>query len=161
MTEYRPIPSLPGYLAGSDGSIIGKSGRLLKLRLNMHGYPSFQVVVPGTRRCRHVAAHAAVCEAWHGPRPDGMQVAHGNGVRNDNRPENLRWATGSENQLDRYKHGTDPRGEKNPSAKLTEGQVREIRKLGHLTLKRIGEMYGVHLSTIALIRSGRLWGYLK
>ncbi|WP_066904407.1 HNH endonuclease signature motif containing protein [Mycolicibacterium houstonense] len=41
--------------------------------------------------------HVIVAMAWHGPCPDGMEVDHINEVRNDNRPENLRYLTKAEN----------------------------------------------------------------
>jgi hypothetical protein len=44
-----------------------------------------------------------------GPRPDGMQVCHNNGLRTDNRLSNLRYDTASGNMRDRILHGTDPK----------------------------------------------------
>lgn len=90
-----------------------------------------------------------------------MHATHENGIRTDNRPENLSWKTPAGNQADRWRHGTMCEGEKNTSAKLTDDDVREIRKLGHLTLKLIAEMYGVHLTTIHAVRTGRYWGHVS
>ncbi len=50
--------------------------------------------------------HAIVCVAFHGPRPDGMQVRHLNGNGHDNAAANLAWGTSSENAFDRVDHGT-------------------------------------------------------
>ena len=44
--------------------------------------------------------HSLVALAFHGPRPEGLDVAHGNCVKTDNRPSNLRYCTRSENLLD-------------------------------------------------------------
>jgi hypothetical protein len=52
------------------------------------------------------SVHQLVLEAFVGPRPDGMQVCHVDGVSTNNHLENLRWGTVSENQLDRVRHGT-------------------------------------------------------
>jgi hypothetical protein len=42
-----------------------------------------------------------VAEAFIGPRPEDQTVDHINRVRNDNRVENLRYATASEQNLNR------------------------------------------------------------
>jgi hypothetical protein len=158
VVEFKPVPSCPGYLAGSDGSIVGKSGKLLKLRVSEFGYLMFeaQIDLHGKR----VYAHAAVCEAFHGPRPRGQEVAHLNGVRDDNRPENLKWKTRSENHADKRDHGTHVQGEKIKWAKLTEDDVREIRKRTEST-PVLGREYGVSSAAIWLIRTGRNWKHVQ
>lgn len=50
--------------------------------------------------------HRLVLEAFVGPCPDGMEACHGNGVRDDNRLENLRWDTRKANVADMLNHGT-------------------------------------------------------
>lgn len=42
--------------------------------------------------------HIAVCLAWNGPRPDGYECDHINGIVSDNRASNLQWVTPEENQ---------------------------------------------------------------
>jgi len=78
--------------------------------------------------------HRLVCEHANGPPPAGLYAAHCCGNASCVNPYHLRWATPRENQMDRHAHGTiirpDARGERNPSAKLTEAQVRWIRACG-------------------------------
>ena len=73
------------------------SDRYLKGRLNKHGYLQFNLRVDnkGSNKDIHrlVASHYI-------PNPDNKpQVDHINRIRTDNRVENLRWVTLSENQL--------------------------------------------------------------
>src|SRR3546814_16009402 len=68
-------------------------------------------------------------EAFVGPRPDGMEVAHNDGDPLNNRLENLRYATPAENTDDKLKHGTLLRGNAVGTAKLTVGDVRFIRQM--------------------------------
>jgi hypothetical protein len=58
----------------------------------------------------------------------------------------------------RHKFGRSP-GESNPSAKLTEQQVLEIRSLPGPN-RKIAAQYGVSKCTIDEIRSGRTWRHL-
>jgi len=69
------------------------AGRLLRLRLTRRGY--LEVSISPTRggRQKHRAVHMLVAEAFLPPRPDGHGVNHINGIKTDNRPSNLEWAT--------------------------------------------------------------------
>lgn len=42
-------------------------------------------------------AHRLICEAFHGPCPDGHEAAHRDGTRDNNQAGNLRWLTHIEN----------------------------------------------------------------
>ena len=55
------------------------------------------ITVDGKKRY----AHRVVWESAHGPIPDGMQIDHINGIKNDNRLENLRCVTVQQNQYNR------------------------------------------------------------
>jgi hypothetical protein len=69
----------------------------------------------GTRE--NIAVHRMVCEAFHGPAPTlTHHAAHWDGNRKNNIPNNLRWATCSENHADKIRHGTTNRGLKRDRA---------------------------------------------
>ena len=98
--EWRTIPSHPLYLASSKGRIKRIGRELIRkaqkhkktgyLYLNLQDKPSVDT------RC---AVHRLVCEAVHGKPSSKMDVNHKNGVKDDNRPENLEWCTRSDNLL--------------------------------------------------------------
>ncbi len=95
------VRSVDRVVVRSDGVSRRFPGVLLKPQFRPDGHT--QVAV-GVGRMRKV--HSLVLEAFAGPRPDSMEALHGNGDAADNRIENLRWGTKSENMLDRVKHGT-------------------------------------------------------
>lgn len=74
------------------------------------------------------SVHSLVLTAFVGSRPSGHEAAHIDGNGHNNRLENLMWATPKVNAAQRVGHGTQHRGEKTPNARLTEADVRAIRK---------------------------------
>ena len=119
--QWLPIPGHDGkYEVSSDGQIRSvlrlvevqardgrhtfqtrRGGMILRQHLNpSSGY--LQVAVRGGI----IHVHQAVAEAFHGPRPDGLHVCHGNGIRTDNHASNLRWDTPSANIRESVAQGT-------------------------------------------------------
>ena len=47
---------------------------------------------------KRILEHRVIYEMHHGPIPEGMEIDHINGIRDDNRIENLRVVTRTENQ---------------------------------------------------------------
>jgi hypothetical protein len=114
--ELRPIPGFPNYLAGDDGSIwtlkrkggndrgAGRIGppRQLKTHLNGSGYYTVNLDIGGKVYVRQV--HRLILETFVGPAPEGYQACHyPDATRTNNRLENLRWDTRSENAKDKYR----------------------------------------------------------
>lgn len=165
------IPGWPLYEASSLGRIRNSETKRVRkltpiptteyLGVSLHsGARSGYAARWKQTTCR---VHVLVCSAFHGERPEGMQVAHNNGIRTDNRPENLRWDTAAGNAADRKSHGTNGRGgvrgESNHNAKLTAAKVREIIFLRASGMKRrtLAMIFGVSERTIQKICNGRSW----
>lgn len=176
METWLPIPGFEGfYEACSDGRIrsvarmvhtYSKRGgsrrpipsRVLKHADNGKGYKHVRLCVYGVNYTRYI--HILVALTFLGPRPEGMDVCHKNGVSADNRFENLKYATPQENMADRIVHGTDDRGEKNRNSLLTDEKVRYIRasKESAVTLSK---MFGVGKTTIRYARKMKSWKHVE
>lgn len=164
LVERRPWPRDSRYLIGDDGSILGPGSagcapKLLRLMVNPR---SGRLIFTLSAVRKNFPVHVVVCETFHGPRPPGMEAAHTNGDKVDNRASNLSWKTRQENEADKVVHGTLRRGERVPTSKLTATEVREIRaavargESGRGTAAR----YGVAPRTVRLIVEGKTWRHL-
>lgn len=109
--------------------------------------------------------HRLVCAATHGGPPTMKhEAAHlcGNGHKGCVNPTHLIWKTRAENDADKILHGTTNRGERAPTAKLSEGDVLEIRGLsGAVTQSALAERFGVSQGTISEIQNRKKWVWLK
>lgn len=114
-------------------------GRLLSQYVD-NGYLFVTFGVDGKTIKRPV--HYMVLSAFCGERPEGLEACHCNGIRTDNRIENLRWDSHTENNRDRIKHGTIPRGEKHHYAVYSDEFVESVRNSG-LHYEAASESFGL------------------
>lgn len=110
--------------------------------------------------------HTLVLNNFVGLCPAGMECRHLDGNPKNNKLNNLKWGTRSENQRDAVKHGTssqpDNSGSKNGHAKLTEIQVVKINNLltegkSHVC---ISKMFCVSRKTVYDIDNGLTWRHI-
>jgi DNA-binding transcriptional regulator YiaG len=104
--------------------------------------------------------HRLILETFAGPCPDRMEAAHLNGNRQDNRPENLKWATKAENESHKLLHNTLVRGSRSNLAKLKEADVIEIRRLRStegMSLQKIAERFSIHDEQVRRIVKRENW----
>lgn len=153
--EWRDVVGAEGrYQVSSLGRVLStcrRKPRVLKLAALASGYLMVSI---GQHERRLV--HALVAEAFIGPRPDGTQVAHLDGVRSHNATTNLRYATPAENAQDREMHGRTVRGEQHPLAKLTPDQVLEIR-VSTMPQRRLAKLYGISQGHVSQVRLRKVW----
>lgn len=147
--------NLTGYTFDAEkGVVIGKRGKPVG-RVCCRGYIE---VSDGRNTYR---AHRMIWQHVNGQIPDGMEINHKNGIKTDNRIENLELVTKSENALHAYKTGLSKRsGAMNGRAKLDEIAVRIIKASKHKT-SVLAVAFGVSVPTICHIRAGRTWANTK
>ena len=144
-----------GKFTVDDNGFVWRQGARAEKKLPL-GYLQVRVMVNNVRYC--TGAHRLVWHALNGPIPKGLVVNHKNGIKDDNRPENLEVCTDSENLSHAHRTGLiNQTGQKNPAAKLTDLQVEEIRAIygeGKSTMKSIANQFGVVHQTVSKIIRG-------
>lgn len=118
------------------------------------GYLRVHLGVNGAKRKAWV--HTMVLHAFDRCPNDGEVCRHLNGIRHDNRPENLAWGSHLENMADRKAHGAYALGEDHVMAKLTAAQV-EVIRTSEMTGRAASQMFGISESQVSRIRRGTNW----
>jgi hypothetical protein len=95
--------------------------------------------------------------------PAGMFVCHSCDNPSCVNIDHLFLGTHKENMRDMKSKGRQANGERQHLAKLSEDQVTWIRKLwvaGRMTLKEVGDLFGVSDSTVLAIHQRRTWSHV-
>lgn len=114
-------------------------------------------------------AHRLAWELTFGPIPEGMCVLHKCDTPACVNPSHLKLGTHAENMAEMASRGRSVRGERNDKARLTESQVRELRRDYWCRGRKsnISELYerykhtGISKSGLYLAASGQSWAHIK
>jgi len=163
--EWRDIPGYEGIYQVSDLGRVKRvaTEHILKPRRNRWGYLQVQLSVRTNRKTWVV--HRLVALTFIGPRPQGCDINHRNGIKTENHLDNLEYLSRKA-----HEHHTrtvlglhDNEGEKNHAARLNESDVDRLRYLystGNYTGLELAELFGVSKSAIGYALSGETWSHL-
>lgn len=134
------------------------AGRILLGRPDHWGYPRFILKERGRKRRRVCFIHGLVAEAFLGPKPPGFQVNHKNGVKTDNRLENLEYVTVKANCLHKTRVLGKQIGNTHCCMRTPDEQVREMRALLAQGVRpaQIGRRYGLPTTRVTALLYRRL-----
>ena len=134
----------------TDGHANTYIGKVLKPGYNKkRGY--YQVVLwPGNKTYR---VHTLILTAFDKPKSYKMGCNHKNGVKTDNRFENLEWTTQSENLKHAFKLGLS----KQTRQKLQADDVYRIKEFlkDGMTQQKIADMFDISQAIISKINLGK------
>lgn len=162
---------IPGYESSYEASNLGRiksnlglKDRIMKQSLKKMGYFHVDLYKKGVPYTTSV--HRIVALTFIENKEEKEQVNHKNGVKTDNRVENLEWCSREENIKHAFINKLNHRGERIRQSILKEHQVKEIRAkykppTGHYgngrSQRSLAKEYGVNQGTIWNILNNKTW----
>ena len=173
---WRPIPGYEGSYSASNLGRIRSEARSCRCDKGTRKLPQKVMVLAANRvgyrlvnlrdglgGARTHLAHKLVALTFLGPREEGLQINHRDLDKSNNCVWNLEYVTAAENTWhERRLNPERSRGENVHNARLTEEDVRTVRKLrGVMSERKIAAHLGIHRSTVSHILTDRIWRHVE
>lgn len=155
MPEWRQIADCPLYLVSDLGKV-----RRIDARRCLRPWPNsgrYLIVTLYNKEGKkvHRRVHLLVLHTWMGPPPSPLHHgAHDDGDKSNNKLQNLFWKLPVENEADKKKHGTAPKGGKNWRPSKERIARIKVRAANGESFSRIARDEGLHRSSVSRIVRG-------
>lgn len=167
MYEVSDSGKVRSWKKGSRWGGKRKTPKILKSHINACGYRVHRLSQIN-KNTANISLHRLIAKAFISNPKELPCVNHKNGIKTDNRIENLEWCTYSQNSRHAYKNGLsvqpDNRGDNHGMTKLKNNQVKAIKELlkhaKHGDQKKIAALYDVSEHVISGIKSGKSWSHI-
>jgi len=151
----RTINNFPNYAITKEGKVWSNKHRKFLKPYSGSGYKLVWLWKDNKQFIKSI--HRLLLETFVSPCPQGMEACHNNGNKLDNRLENLRWDTRSNNVIDSIKQGTFA------NSKLTKDDVWKIRALystKKYSKRQVARMCNVAYSTTHCVINRKTWKHI-
>jgi hypothetical protein len=134
--------------------------RLIGRLVDRDGY--FRRTLCKNSLSKQITEHRLVATTFIENPENKLTINHINGIKTDNRVENLEWNTQLENKQHAVSSGlTNLKGTNHPRCKLSDKDVLEIREIGFSqTRTALSKKYGVSRITILRIIKRSNWNHI-
>lgn len=130
---------------------------LLNQKFTSYGY--YSVSLSRNKKVYQVGVHRLIAIAFILNPENKPYINHKNGIKTDNRIENLEWCTNDENITHGVKIGSFHKGENARDAKLKNQEVVAILT-SELPHKELAERFNVTIHTVRGIKYGKSWTHI-
>ena len=161
---WKKIIGFEDYNISSIGRVYSnKTNKILKQQPSHNGY--LRVCLYDSNHQQHTEiVHRLLAFSFIGEDKEKPQINHKNGIKQDNRLENIEWVTSKENIAHSWSTGLKKaqKGENHPSNKLKEKEVLQILhkyKQG-ITQRKIAEQFNICFQNVNSIVKGKIWKHL-
>ena len=155
---WKSIPGFPSYELSDSGAVRRSfDGRPIKVGRFDSGYSRVTLYRVGVRKTLRLAR--LILLTFRGPGPPQHQAAHLNGIKTDDRLDNLAWKTCQANHDDKQRHGTTARGTRHGRAKLDDAKVTAIRDSAD-SVSALARRFRVSRPIIQSVREHRTWRHV-
>ena len=154
------------YYVNEEGDVFStKFNKVRKLKQANLGDGYLQINICNNNKVKAIPVHRLVAETFIPNPQKKIDVNHKNGIKSDNRVQNLEWNTRKENMKHAFSIGllNPSTGKDNGNSKLIEEQVLEIRELYKIkkyNQTKLGKMYCVNQMIISLIVNKKTWKHI-
>jgi hypothetical protein len=150
-------------LARKTNNQFCKEDIILKLWLSPTGYLVINLHKNG--KMKYFTVHRLVLKNFVSNPLNKLEINHKDGNKQNNNLNNLEWATSSENHKHAFKLNLmDNKGEQNPQHKLTEWDVKMIRKMykntTYWTQQKLADLFGISRGNIYHIVNNKTWIFI-
>jgi hypothetical protein len=175
---WKDIPNYEGYYQISnlgrvisltrivlDKNGVAKNIKSKAIKSTLNKYNGYLTIAPCVNsKNKQLYVHRLVLSAFTNNPFNKKFVNHKNGIKTDNRLENLEWVTPSENSIHAVEIGlSKTKGGSNPMAKLTQEHILDIRKRfadGISAYKIAKDLGFISNSAIRLIVLRKRWKHI-
>lgn len=163
--EIEVVPNFEWCGVDREGNLYStrNENKPFKLQLEPCGYYRAKTKVES--KDASILAHRAVALAFIPNPKNKPQVNHKNGIKTDNRVENLEWVTHSENMIHAFNNGLQEgkKGEDNHFNKYPKELIIKICEMleGGYRNCDIGKILDVDRFLVKDIRTGRRWKHIS
>lgn len=154
---WKDVVGYEGFYEVSNLGNVRRKGKANNLKGRIHRDGYMLLVLCVNCKGKSFQVHRLVASAFIVNRKNREQVNHKNGIKSDNRLENLEWATRSENAIHAHKIGLIPRAN---NSKISKSDAIDIKlncgKAG-LDRKHFAKKYNISVANVGYIITVKRW----
>jgi hypothetical protein len=156
MEEWRPIPGFEHCGEVSNlGHIKSMRGVIRKTVVGNNGYIRVGLKKLGAKNTNYVTVHRLVAIAFCDGFQEGHTVNHINGIKTDNRADNLEWCNHKNNVRHAYRLGLRKNAHRKPKIPHDHKDMLIKELESGKTYRELAKVYEVNMSAMWFFINGR------